>query len=60
MTKFVSIMKQVVKTKELTKNTGKGHSPLLKVQIINDSAETIIQLHQRRHFKEEINLLDQK
>ena len=55
--KFVSIMRQEVKTTELTKNTNKEHSPLLKVKNINNSEETILKLHQRC-FIEEINLLE--
>ena len=56
--KFVSILRQTAKNKELTKNASKEYSPLLKVKNINDSEETIIKLHQRRYFKEEISLLE--
>ena len=56
--KFVSILRQTVKTKELTKNASKEYSPSLKVENINDSEETIIKLYQRRYFKEEIDILE--
>ena len=56
--KFLSILKQTAKTKQLTKNTSKQNSLSLKVQNINDSEETIIKLYQRRYFKEEIDLLE--
>ena len=55
--KFVSILRQTVKTKELTKNASKEYSPSLKVEN-NDSEKTIIKLYQRRYFKEEIHILE--
>lgn len=46
---MVSVLKGAVKAKELSKNTKKGNSRLLKVKNINDSEETIItKIFQRR------------
>ena len=55
---FVFILKQAAKTKELTKNAITDYSPSLKIKNVNDSGKNIIKFHQRRYFKEEIDLLE--
>ena len=54
----IATSSQVVKAKELTKNTNKEHSPLLEVENINDKKKQWLSQDQRKYFKEEVDILE--
>ena len=46
------------KTKEFTKNTKKGILLYRRLKNINNYSESVIKMHQRKYFEEEIYLLE--